>query len=323
MVSGATIGQPWKLEFKPANNNSQRLSARAVSRGASDSVGAASPIENRSSLSASTPTTLIQEANISQDEFSQLLSQAIPEETAQPPASNLPGQAKFIKLPNPFKEIKDAVESGISTAIGFVEGAVNVLVETAQGVFRFVVDTVEKVAQFVEAIVDKVVKSIKQFIEFLQFLFDWDDILTTQRFLFKTINSAFDSADDLVTSAKGRVSSFVDDLQETLNEGTDSIIESLGGDPTEENKDDTFELPEAAEWFLNKVLGGSKSSKSQTATNAGTADDSASDSFQRALESLLEALTDIASAGLEVFDGLVDTVKILIANPRRPRASVD
>ncbi|MEO1391013.1 MAG: LamG domain-containing protein [Cyanobacteria bacterium J06634_6] len=322
VVSSATIDQPWKLEFKPANNNSQLRFARAVSRGANDSVGAASPTENRQSLSASTPTTLIQEAEVSQDEFAQLLSRAIPEETARPPVSNLPGQARFIKLPNPFKEIKDAVQSGFSTVIGIAEGVVNVLVDTAQGVFRFVVDTVEKVAEFVEAVVNKVVKSIKQFIEFLQFLFDWDDILATQRFLFKTINSAFDSADDLVTLAKGHVSSFVDDLQETLNEGTDSIIKSLGGDPTEENKDDTFELPEAAEWFLNKVLGGSKSSKSQTATNAGTADDSASDSFQRALESLLEALTDIAGAGLEVFDGLVDTVQILIANPRRPELAL-
>ena len=317
VVSGATIGQPWKLEFKPANNNSQRLSARAVSRGASDSVGAASPIENRSSLSASTPTTLIQEANISQDEFSQLLSQAIPEETAQPPASNLPGQAKFIKLPNPFKEIKDAVESGFSTVIGIAEGAVNVLVETAQGVFRFVVDTVKKVAEFVEAVVEKVVEKIKQFIEFLQFLFDWDDILDTQRYLVRAVNSGFDFATQAAKDAKPLVSAFVGNLQSTVEDGMNKLPELLGANPSEVEESD-FEMPEAFEWFMSKLLGGSKQSDAKPATNSGKnpSEDSALESF---FSNFLEALENAIGAGLIVSEGLIESIQKLIENPQQPQ----
>ena len=149
VVSGATINRPWKIELGAAGNTSQRFSARATSRSASraagsvanERVGAASPTENRQNLSASTPKSTIQETEISQDEFAQLLSRAIPEETSpnspgfnspgsKPTKPNLPGSARFIKIGNPFKTIGDALKSGASATIGFFEDAVNVLVDT-------------------------------------------------------------------------------------------------------------------------------------------------------------------------------------------------
>ncbi|MEM6435404.1 MAG: LamG domain-containing protein, partial [Cyanobacteria bacterium P01_D01_bin.115] len=145
VVSGATINRPWKIEFGAPGNTSRLLFAKAA--------GSAANEGNRQNLSASTPKTIIQETEISQDEFAQLLGRAIPEETspdapgAKPPVSTLPGQARAIraiKIGNPFKTVRDAIKSGASATIGFFEDAVNVLVDTAQGVFRFVVDTVEK-----------------------------------------------------------------------------------------------------------------------------------------------------------------------------------
>jgi hypothetical protein len=60
LVSGAAIAQPWELKFKPASNNRQRLSARAAN--------------DNQLLSASAETDLIQEAAISPDEVTRLLS---------------------------------------------------------------------------------------------------------------------------------------------------------------------------------------------------------------------------------------------------------
>ena len=74
-------------------------------------------------------------------------------------------------------------------------------------------DTVEKVAEFVEAVVEKVVEKIEQFIEFLQFLFDWGDILDTQRYLKRAVNTSLESAKQLAVDAKSHVKTFVDGLQ--------------------------------------------------------------------------------------------------------------
>ncbi|MEM6436041.1 MAG: hypothetical protein AAF773_19635, partial [Cyanobacteria bacterium P01_D01_bin.115] len=317
-VSGETIGQPWKIELGTTGNTSRLLFAKAP--------GSVPNEGNRQNLSVSTPKTIIQETQISQDEFAQLLNRAIPEETspdapgAKPPISTLPGQARAIrafKIPNPFKTVGDAIKSGASATIGFFEDAVNVLVDTAQGVFRFVVDTVEKVAEFVEAVVEKVVKKIKQFIEFLQFLFDWDDILDTQRYLKRTINAGLDSARQLAINAEPHVKTFVDKLQGDVKDGMNQLVETLGGNPSEVEESD-FELPEALEWFLSKFLGGSKSSDSE-ATSVSGSDDSPLASFVR---QMLEAFEDAIGAGLRVSEGMLDSIQTLIANPREPEAAL-
>ncbi|MEO0769991.1 MAG: LamG-like jellyroll fold domain-containing protein, partial [Cyanobacteria bacterium J06649_4] len=328
IVSGAAIGQPWKIELGAAGNTSRLLSARAASRSASRAVGDVAIEGNSQNLSASTLKTVIQETEISQDAFAQLLSRAIPEETSRkvpgfnspgskPTKPSLTGPAKFISLPNPFPTIRDAITSGASATIGFFEDAVNVLVDTAQGVFRFVVDTVEKVAEFVEAVVEKVVEKIKQFIEFLQFLFDWDDILDTQRYLKRVINTSLDSAKQLAVDAKPHVTSFVDDLQNGVEGGMNQLVEKLGGKPSEV-EESGFELPEALEWFLSKFIGGSNPSDSEDPSGDGS-DDSPLASFVR---QMLEAFEDAIGAGLTISEGMVDSIQTLIANPREPEAAL-
>ena len=331
VVSGETINRPWKIEFGAAGNTSQQFSARATSRAASRAAGSVANEGNRQNLSASTPKTTIQETEISQDEFAQLLSRAIPEERSpnspgfnapgsKPTTPNLPGPARFIKIGNPFKTIGDALKSGASATIGFFEDAVNVLVETAQGVFRFVVDTVEKVAEFVEAVVEKVVKAIKQFIEFLQFLFNWDDILKTQRYLVGAVNAGFDYAVQLADDAKPHVSAFVDNLQDTVKDGMDTLVEKLGGDPSEVQKSEA-QMPEAMEWFLSKLFGGSK--KTAGNTDAASSDNSGDGSpLEAFVRHLLEALEDVVNAGLRGLEGVSESITTLLKDPLSPERAL-
>ncbi|MEM1281491.1 MAG: hypothetical protein AAGG53_16055, partial [Cyanobacteria bacterium P01_H01_bin.152] len=293
---------------------------------ANEGDGKAHPRDARQNLSASTPKTIIQETEISQDAFAQLLGRAIPEETspdapgAKPPVSTLPGQARAIRairIGNPFKTVRDAIKSGASATIGFFEDAVNVLVDTAQGVFRFVVDTVEKVAEFVEAVVEKVVKKIKQFIEFLQFLFDWGDILDTQRYLKRAVNTSLDSAKQLAVDAKPHVKAFVDDLQDGVEDGMNQLVKKLGGKPSEV-EESGFEMPEALEWFLDKFLGGSKSSDSETTSGSGGGDSPLANFVRQ----MLEAFEDAIGAGLRLSEGVFDSIQALIANPREPEVAL-
>lgn len=216
-------------------------------------------------------------------------------------------------------EVGGALRDATSVALGFAAGAFNAVVDIGGRLVRFVLDTARKVAAFVQAVVDKVVKSIKQFIEFLQFLFDWGDFLVTQRFIVEAVNRALDSAGDLVTAAKAPVSEFIDELRETIGDGIDSLIRALGGDPAARD-DDGFELPEAAEWLLNKIFGGSKSSETQGPSaepgSAGAAEPATA--FEQALLRFSSALQHVGGIAAETFDGLMETIDTLIKNPTRP-----
>ena len=315
-VSGETIEKPWELTL-----------------GSTGSDKPARPVDGRRSIVVKPP---IKERSVSSDEWQKLLAQATPAEEEGPPEASGPeargpvtlGTARVFsarrfgrRLGRAFKK---AIKKATSVVIGKVKDIVHVIVKTAEGIIDFVVDTVEKVADFVEGVVETVVKSIKQFIEFLQFLFNWDDILTTHRLLVKTFNGAFDSVSGLVDSAKGHISAFVDDLQEGLNKGTDDLIRALGVDPDEVDSSSSFDLPEAAEWLLNKILGGSKRSDSKTTPDEELADKdrTAISAMQQALESFLEALKTALNIKLEMFDGLIGTVETLIANPRRPELAL-
>ncbi|NEZ66433.1 hypothetical protein D0962_27355 [Leptolyngbyaceae cyanobacterium CCMR0082] len=310
-VSGTTIDKPWELTL-----------------GATGSAKPARPGDGRRSVIAK---PLIAERQVSSDEWQKLLTQATPAEEEDSPEANGPvtlGTARVFsarrfgrRLGRKFKK---AIKKATSVVIGKIKDIVHVIVKTAEGIIDFVVDTAEKVADFVEGVVETVVKSIKQFIEFLQFLFNWDDILETHRLLVKTINSALDSASGLVASAKGHVSAFVDDLQDGLNKGANDLIRALGVEPDEVDKGSSFDLPEAAEWLLNKILGGSKRSDSKTTPEEDLAekDRTALSAMQQAFESFLEALKTAVNIKLEMFDGLIGTVETIIANPNRPELAL-
>ncbi|MEM6453070.1 MAG: LamG domain-containing protein [Cyanobacteria bacterium P01_D01_bin.105] len=230
------------------------------------------------------------------------------------------------------RKFKNAIKKATSVVIGTVKNVVHVLVKTAEGIIDFVVDTAEKVADFVEAVVDKVVKGIKEFIEFLQFLFNWDDILDTQRYLKRAINTSLESAKQLAEDAKPHVTSFVDDLQKDVEDGMNQLVKALGGQPSEV-KESGFEIPEALVWFLSKFIKGitqspfevilklfreAKQSDSETTSNAENGDSPLA-SF---VSQLLEAFEDAIGAGLRLSEGAFESIQTLIANPREPEAAL-
>ncbi|MEM0979389.1 MAG: LamG domain-containing protein [Cyanobacteria bacterium P01_H01_bin.58] len=316
VVSGATIDQPWELTLTPTpdNNAGQQAAARTATL----------PVKGLVSVSApgSSPGNVgIQEAAISQDDFMRLLTQAIPEETApaQPPVGNLPDQGSFLRIGKPFKRVGDAVKKATSVVVGAAEDVVHVIVKTAEGVTDFVIDTAEKVAEFVEAVVEKVVESIKKFIEFLQFLFGWGDILDTQRYLVRAINDGFAYAVQQVEAIKVPVSNFMDTLQETVEEGINQLVTTLGDES--EVQESGLKLPEAAEWFLSKLLGGSKQDDAEPTPKLGTPPSGDSE-LENFLFHFTEAFEDRAGAVLRDFELLDETIATIIANPLKPQLAV-
>ncbi|NJM58651.1 MAG: hypothetical protein HC857_16300 [Synechococcales cyanobacterium RU_4_20] len=151
-------------------------------------------------------------------------------------------------------------------------------------------------------------------------MFNWDDILDTQKYLVKAINDGFDYAAQQVEALKAPVSNFVDDLQETVEAGLNQLVETLGGDPSEV-QESRFELLEAVEWFLSKLLGGSKQDNAKPTPKLGTqpSEDSPLEHF---LFHFIEAFEDAVGAVLRGFEGLGETIATLIANPLKPQLAV-
>jgi len=300
-VSADVIDKPWTLNFQPPPITS------SISGGSAGLVAM--------------PDSIWEEP-VEQNSFEQLFAQAEP--AVEPvkiigPASVDGTFAIRSSVRGFFGSIGDAIKDAAKVTLGVLDGAFSAIVTIGGQIVRFVLDTAKRVADFVEAVVQKVVKGIKQFIEFLQFLFDWDAILETKDFLVDTINNALDSASDMVEAAKEPVDTFFNDLQEDLDTGFDNLIELLGVNP---DKDGGFELPEAAEWFLSKIMGGGDGL-------AEEAKDKVSDELAEItnlspiVQTFLEILDEIQSVtevGTQIRDeALFEIIESLIENPLQPK----
>ena len=327
VVSGTAIDQPWELKFKPEPDEGERRQSQAQSAILkSRGLVAASVAANRPENGG------IEEATVSEDDFAQLLSQATSSESVPVETSGkdtqLPGATGFgsarlvggIKRLRIGRRIRNAIKKATSVVVGAVKGVVHFVVKTATEVIDFVVDTVEKVGEFIEAVVEKVVNGIKKFIEFLQFLFNWGDILDTQKYLVGAINDGFDYVAQQVESVKGPVSNFMDELQETVEDAMNQLVTTLGGEPSEVREGGSG-LPEAVEWFFSKLMGGSKQDDAEP-TPRGVKPPSGDSKPEHFVFHFVEAFADGVGAVLRGFEGLGETIATLIANPLKPQLAV-
>ncbi|MEM1280407.1 MAG: LamG-like jellyroll fold domain-containing protein, partial [Cyanobacteria bacterium P01_H01_bin.152] len=328
IVSGVVIDQPWELTFRPEPDESDRRQIQARS----------AILKSRSLVSASVAANTpnnggIEETTVSQNDFAQLLSQATSSESAPISApsekdTQLTGAIGFgnvqrfgaIKRLRIGRRIRNAIKKAKSVVVGAVKGVVHFVIKTAEEVIDFVVDTVEKVGEFIEAVVEKVVNGIKKFIEFLQFLFNWGDILDTQKYLVQAINDGFDYVAQQVEAVKAPVSNFMDELQETVEDAMNQLVTTLGGEPSEVREGGTG-LPEAVEWFFSKLMGGSQQDDAEPTPQSGTPP-SGNSKPEHFVFHFVEAFADGVGAVLRGFEGLGETIATLIANPLKPQLAV-
>ncbi|MCU6711051.1 hypothetical protein M6D81_20365 [Paenibacillus sp. J5C_2022] len=296
VVSSDAISNPWMLKFEADGNNNKSNTARALTSG--------------SSLAASR----ISEEEISPDEFTRLLGQAAKNQATTQDQALVRSRRRL------FSRIKDAVKKAVSVVIGAAKKGFHLIVQTAEGLIEFIVDTAQKVAEFVEAIVEKVVKGIKQFIEFLQFLFNWGDILNTHRYLVSSVNASFDFAVQLAEDAKKPVSDFVDNLQHTVEENMNILVRTLGGNSSEA-RSSQFELPEAAEWFLFKLLGNSRQPGASPVPAMGMNKGGGSP-LDQYFSTFAQGAVDKEDILLRAFEGVKDIIEEIIANPLKPQQAL-
>lgn len=172
---------PWAINFADTP-----VLSPTKAKNVSKSKAVKASVKAGSTIKAETTTkSAIWEEGVKQSDFDRLLVESN-NPVAVVSSSSLVtiGRARsFRSIGRVFRRVGDAIKKATKVTIGFANNVMNAIVEVAGKVVRFVLDTVQKVAEFVQAVIEKVVKSIKQFIEFLRFLFNWEDILKTQRFI--------------------------------------------------------------------------------------------------------------------------------------------
>ncbi len=162
-----------------------------------------------------------------------------------------------------FDSLIKAVKSAVSVVIAQVEKGVAIIVELADKVVKWVADTTHKIVAFVEGIIEKIGMVIKDIIDWLKFLFDWDDILHTRDILRGAIREALDYVSQtLVPQAKEPVERFFKRNKKLITQGLDSAIEALGGTVDTSAAPPTLGLSSIADgmmdainWILSKVMG--------------------------------------------------------------------
>ena len=111
--------------------------------------------------------------------------------------------------------------------------AASVVVEAGSSVYEFVVQTVKQAIDVMTSIVKTVVTSIEKFIEWLSFLFNWDDIVATQKFAAARIEEVVGTLttwlDSQIAAGAADVHALITGWKSTANAALESVAGQLAG----------------------------------------------------------------------------------------------
>jgi hypothetical protein len=231
-------------------------------------------------------------------------------------------------------DLVQAVKSAVSVVIAQVEKGVEIIVELANEVKNFVVDTTHKIVAFVEAVFEKIGLAINDLVDWLKYVFNWDDILATQEHLSDAILESLNYLrGTFVENARGQVKNFFANSKELVNVALDKAILALGGDLEQGAEKPSFTsqitssfessgVSDALDWVVSKLLSGGSgvSSFAFAPIGPGSTQLSASDiELMNFLDNtFIKGLDGIAA----IPEGMLDIVNTLLKKPDQPLLAV-
>ena len=323
-ISADAINEPWKLSFRAKKPS-------PVSPPAPSGAGAKKP----SPVPSPAPVSILK-IELKQHEFESLLNQS-----SQPLAQSW--------WDNFCEGLKNAIESAVDVVVGVINNVVTVVITTVEKVITtvenvikqvgktvekvgedveksvaWIIDTAEKVGVFVEAVVEKIGIKAKELVEYLRSVFDWKDILSTQNTLADALEMMLEkqSVDTMIAAGKSAVGGFMGDLRGTVKDSINTTIKKLGGDQSELGKSGP-DLPEQAEWFLSKLMGGGgESQENSSAIPLNPVSVDTSDPLVSFISDLLKELEDVVGIFETSLKGLSETIDALVKNPYSPQLAI-
>jgi Concanavalin A-like lectin/glucanases superfamily len=244
--------------------------------------------------------------DISQDEFAQHVVQA-----------SAPGAHGWKDI---LKELKQAISTAASVVVGAVKNVMSVIVkkagEAVDAARHWVIHTAEMAGAFVEGLVSRVGISAKQFVESVRSVFDWQDILSTQKYLADSFKTGLRYVETLANAAKEPVHNFMTGLKQSVTEGIDQSIERLKQNTS--SVDSQPELPHQLEWLLSKLSGNSSALHTETSNKVSKPPSNGADFFS----SLTTESKSVVDGMLEGLEALGVAIAMLIAQPTHPQLAL-
>ncbi|MEU4222269.1 VCBS repeat-containing protein [Actinoplanes sp. NPDC026623] len=198
-----------------------------------------------------------------------------------------------------------AVHDVVLVVVRYVRQGIQLIENAAEKVVAWVIDSAETVATFVRGVVEKIGVALHDFVQWLEFAFDWQDILATHRYLHDSVIQGLDYLQQLVVTSEKPVTDFFDRQAENLVEHINLAIGQLGGEPAELAGE--THPPAELEWFLARLGDNAQDTGGKPVPRSDLAGrwDAVRHSYQGLADGLVTRL-----------DKLVDVVTLLPENPQ-------
>jgi len=230
-----------------------------------------------------------------------------------------------------FSDIISAVKKAVSITVSTVKDSLTIIVEMVDKAVAWVVDTAEKVFAFVEGIFEKIGTLIKDVIQWLRDVFDWDNILETRDYLRENINQWLDDltslAQTLAPQLNKKVSEYFDSAKDLIMSSLKDAIVALGGNPSNGGtppsitsssipKEEPSKIPDTIEWILSKVMGSGSGGNAVVFDAIGTSGANLLNFWD---DALAKGLRDNIAA---IPGGMADILSSLVKKPDEPLLAV-
>lgn len=113
--------------------------------------------------------------------------------------------------------IKDLGEKIYNITINYIEDAWNFIVSVGKKIYSFVIDCAEALISGIEVVWNLIGVAIEKIVEFIKFVFDWDDILKTKDVMKKLFNLGMDKLTDSVEKSKVFVDDIIDEVTKKID----------------------------------------------------------------------------------------------------------
>ena len=117
--------------------------------------------------------------------------------------------------------VKEAVETVWSYTLRIIEGAWNFIVEIGGKIYSFVIDCVDALASGIEIIWNAIKVTMKTIIEFVKFMFNWDDIKKTADVISHLFNLQLDNFSLNIEQGREKIKQFADEITEIIKKWAD------------------------------------------------------------------------------------------------------
>lgn len=121
-----------------------------------------------------------------------------------------------------FGDVMETIENGLEAVGAFLVQVANDVatftIQLADKTMSFLLDSVEKVMRVIGWVLEQIEIGLEKALEWLGFLFDWDDILAAHRIMVNVANKGFEYVESKLADAETTVHNFFEELKAQFNQ---------------------------------------------------------------------------------------------------------